>query len=575
MGAKKERMIMNITELILKKPFQIRNADEFADQNILQVFVDPTNGVAGPFDYGNEIIKGQMGTGKTMYLRANYIYYLSTLVQQMIAQDDIVLPLYIKLSDYQHLKDPKQIYNRIIIRIISELLATREKLHSASELVKLHTGIKNNIFGLWINIPSQKRIIENLNKLTSEEYIEQVSSELSNKGTIGNKFISACGSYDKREFLELKKKVEPQLTDVVEAYEMLLRPINARILILFDEVGSIDKCFFEECGGSSYFETLMNQLRTLDFVRTKIAIYPHTFADVLTETRYGNIVLLEDDIYSNDGYNLFLNKALSITEKYLSSAAASEVKIEDLFDVTKEHTDLFEQLIYASDGNMRRLVQLLDSTLNECYKRCKAMERANITDVLAAIKNQALQMKSLYYGEDLDFLQNLTTACKKRSAYRFRFPNKSPLLLKYTNKSLEFNIIKVRELGTGRRGTTYWFDYAYCIYADIPTHYQFNSERIARTRSRKEGDWIATITKITDELLLQANLPGKIDGKITYLNSDRTAGFISDDRKDDYFFMQQFVIESDRKIRLTNGKAVRFIPVKLDKSLTAREIEIL
>lgn len=44
--------MMNISELILKKPFQVRNADEFADQNILEIFVDPTSGVAGPLDYG-------------------------------------------------------------------------------------------------------------------------------------------------------------------------------------------------------------------------------------------------------------------------------------------------------------------------------------------------------------------------------------------------------------------------------------------------------------------------------------------------------------------------------------------
>jgi len=568
-------MIMDITDVILKRPFQVRNADEFEDQSILQVFVDPTDGVAGPYDYGNEIIKGQMGTGKTMYLRANYINYLTTLVPQMIAQDDIILPLYIKLSDYQNLKDPQKIYSNIILRVISELLSTSERLRSASELMKLHTGYKNNIYGLWVNTLSQKRVIENLNKMTSEEYIEKISTELTSKGTIGYKFVSACRSYGTEKYLELKKKIEPQISDVVDAYEMLLRPINAKILILFDEVGSIDKCFFEECHGSSHFEILMNQLRTLDFLRTKIAIYPNTFADVLTETRYGDIVLLEDDIYSKDGYNLFLNKAISITEKYLSCANESEIKIEDLFDVTKEDMDLLEQLIYASGGNMRRFVQLMDSTLNECYIRCKATERVNIADVMASIKNQASQMKKLYNGEDLAFLQNITTVCKKRSAYRFRFPNKSPLLLKYTNKSLEFNVIKIQENGAGRRGTTYCFDYSYCIYEDIPTHYQFNSVRIARTRSRKEGDWITTITKLDDELLIQANLPGKIDGKITHLNSERTAGVISDGEIDEYIFIQQFVIESDRKAKLTTGKTVRFIPIKLDETLMAREIEIL
>lgn len=64
---------------------------------------------------------------------------------------------------------------------------------------------------------------------------------------------------------------------------------------------------------------------------------------------------------------------------------------------------MLEQIIYASDGNMRRLVQLLDATLNECYKRCEGKERAVLADALAAIKNQARQMEQLYFGTDLDF----------------------------------------------------------------------------------------------------------------------------------------------------------------------------
>lgn len=564
-----------MVDVVLSRPFQIRNADEFSDQSVLEVFVDPTVGVAGPFDYGNEIIKGKMGTGKTMYLRANYIYFLSILVPQIIEQNSIILPIYIKLSDYQNLKSADEIYNKILIRLIQEVLATCDRLQSAEELVKLHKGIRNNIFGVWFNHVSQKPIIDKLNKITAEEYIEQVSAELSTTGTLGNNFVKACGSFGKKDFTEIKKKDKPQISDVISAYETLLRPINAQLLILFDEVGSIDKCFFEEHGNTSYFETLMNQLRTLDFVRTKIAIYPHTFADILTETRYGDIVLLEDDIYTTDGYEAFLSKTISVAEKYLSVAANEIVDVEDVFDVSKDNMQLFEQIIYATDGNMRRLVQLLDSTFNECYKRCRANNRANIFDVISAIKKQAFQMKALYHGEDLNFLNTLTNICKKRSAYRFRFPNKSPILLKYTNKSSEYNILKIKEVGSGRRGTTYWFDYSYCLYADIPTHYQFNSERIARSRSKDEGVWITTITKITDELLIQANLPGKIDGNISYLNSERTAGFISDGVKDDYFFTSAFVIDSDKRTLLTNGRKVRFFPIAVDKSMTAREIELL
>lgn len=566
----------DITKLILSRPFQTRNADEFQDENILELFVDPTSGVAGPFDYCNEIIKGKMGTGKTMYLRANYIYYLSILVPQMIDRSDLTLPLYIKLSDFQNLVEPEKIYNEILIRLIHEIVNTCEKLQSANELVKLHEGMKNNVFGMWFNRISKQPVIDRLNKLTADEYTQQVKSEFSTEGTIGNNFLRACGNYGKTNLLELRKRDTPQISDFVSAYELLLRPINCKVLILFDEVGSINKSFFEEQhGAASYFETIMNQLRTLDFVRTKIAIYPHTFADILTETRYGDVVALEDDINSTVGFDAFLHKTVSIAEKYLSSAAGTAISIESAFDVNKDNMQMLEQIIYAADGNMRRLVQLLDATFNECFKRCNAKEPANIIDANTAIKSQAAQMERLYYGADLDFLHTLTNVCKKRTAYRFQFPYKSPMLLKYTNRSSEYNILKIKELGSGRRGTNYWFDYSYCVYADIPTHYQYNSARIARTRSKNEGEWITTVTRITDELILQANLPGKIDGIINYLNAERTAGFISDGERDDYFFTTGYVIQSDRGTQLTNGRKVRFVPIMMEKSRTAREIELL
>lgn len=184
----------------------------------------------------------------------------------------------------------------------------------------------------------------------------------------------------------------------------------------------------------------MNQFRTLDFARTKIAIYPHTFADVLTETRYGDIVDLESDIFDSNGYQEFLTKTISLSEKYLSNIAGESVAVEEVFDVSKDNMRFFEQIIYASAGNMRRLVHLLDYALNECYKRCLGKERVNIIDANAAIKSQARTMKSLYHGDDLDFLNTLTDICKKRTAYKFKFPNKSPILLKYTNKSAEYRV---------------------------------------------------------------------------------------------------------------------------------------
>lgn len=365
---------MNIAQVILSLPFKTRNADEFVDENILSLFVDPTDGVAGPFDYRNEIIKGKMGTGKTMYLRANYIYHLAILVPQMIERKPLILPLYLKLSDFQNLHEPGKIYDQIIIRLIQEILNTCEKLQSANELVNLHNGFQNNVVGMWFNRVSQNAIVEKLNEITAEEYTRQVSTELSTQGTVGHNFLTACTQYGKTNFIELKKKEEPQIADFVFAYETLLRQIDCKLLILLDEVGSIDKSFFEEHGGASFFETLMNQLRTLDFVRTKIAVYPHTFADVLTETRYGDVILLEDDIYSPDGYKAFLNKTISIVEKYVGVVASDFESIESLFAVDKSNMQMLECFVLLFNGicQRRKSAQHSKSTCNCLATRAAA-----------------------------------------------------------------------------------------------------------------------------------------------------------------------------------------------------------
>ena len=105
----------NLKQIYLSRPFKTRNADEYDLSSILDLFVDPTDGVTGPFDFSNSIIKGKMGSGKTMYLRANYAYYLYTLVPTLLEEEPIILPVYIRLSDFQNIIDPEQLYYALIV----------------------------------------------------------------------------------------------------------------------------------------------------------------------------------------------------------------------------------------------------------------------------------------------------------------------------------------------------------------------------------------------------------------------------------------------------------------------------
>ena len=47
-----------LENIYMARPFKIRNADEYDLENILDLFIDPTDGLVGPFEFSNSIIRG-------------------------------------------------------------------------------------------------------------------------------------------------------------------------------------------------------------------------------------------------------------------------------------------------------------------------------------------------------------------------------------------------------------------------------------------------------------------------------------------------------------------------------------
>ena len=563
-----------LEEIYLSRPFKTRNADEFDLENI---FIDPTEGLIGPFDFSNSIIKGKMGSGKTMYLRANYAYYLYTLVPCLLDDSPIVLPVYIKLSDFQNVRDPEQIYYSIIIKIIEEIVGVCIHLRDADELARLHKGA-NTISGLWSTEKVLGSILLKLQKYTCDEYVERITSSFSARGSITAKFLDTYADYSRNKVTEIKRSDKPSFQNIVDACNQLIAPFNGKLLLLFDEVGSINKKFFNgTTGNDSYFETLMNQLRTLPFVRTKLAVYPNSYSDILRETRYGDIVALEQDITFDDlQYNAFFSKTVSLIERYIEKAVGDKISSELIFDVSVDNQILIEHLINASEGNMRRLVYLLDSSMNEAYSRNSGKGKITVNDVLAALKKQGSTMESQHNNKSLILLENLVKVCKNRSTYKFTFANKSDMIGKFTSLSSEYNIINVVQHGKGRQSTIYSFDYAYCIYKDIPTHYIKGTGKIEKSRSRTTGEPIKRIAQLSDELIQQASIPGKIEGTISFLNDKKSSGFIKGEDGKEYFFSRNNIIKSDRDTVFYVDTKIRFIASKLNNdTLLANEIEIL
>lgn len=558
------------------RPFRMRNADEFDLSKVLDLFVDPTLSLHNPFDYENVIVKGRMGTGKTMYLRANYAFYLYNMVPSIMEQLSIVLPIYIRLSDFQHKTNPEETYKAIIIRIIEEITNVYIYLQDAQKMADIHNGVCKLPFSVLKYDKRLHSVYEQLSRLSCQEYRERIQSETEGKVGLFSEFIEGSIRASKLVELDITKKSDPSISDVHKAFSSLLKDKDSKILILFDEAGSMNKSFFCEKEGASYFEILMNQLRTADYIRTKIAVYPGSYSDILTETRYGDTYFLSENIMSEDGYNNFFHKAIVLIEKYVSVVADNEdFAVEDIFENMEPTGNItIEQLINASAGNMRRFVQLLDQAMLCAYEVSKGKQKITIDNAIEALTLHGKAMEDLFNALDKEFLDTIVQACKSRQAYRFKFPNKAPILYKYTTKSEEAkaNILNVIELGTGRRSTTYEFDYTYCVYKGLSTHFLNGTERIDRQRSRQYGTWIQRVTTLSDELLEHASSPGKIEGEVTFVKNHK--GFITGEDNKEYYCSYDFVIEVDRGKKFIHGKRVRFYPLSIGDSLLATDIEI-
>ncbi len=360
---------------------------------------------------------------------------------------------------------------------------------------------------------------------------------------------------------------------------MLLKDTDGKILILIDEAGSLDRQFFKDDNNDSFFEIFMNQLRTANFIRTKIAVYPNSYSDILTETRYGDIVQLEEDINSRESYLNFRQKVESIILNYLNfdfygTDEDEKISVESLFDCNENKMgDSIEQLINGSSGNYRRLIHLLDQAMNEAFIVNKGLEKVKIEDAISALNNHCQSILTLFSAPEKEFIHSIAKVCKNRSTYRFKFPNNGQILFKYLTKSQEYNILNILESGSGRKGTTYSFDYSYCIHQDLTTHLIVGSEKIDKDRSYFNGDWVTRNVTIDDELIRQAEMPGKIKGKFDFINND--SGFIKDDNGNQYFFRMDYIVETDKNKHKNLGKEIIFYPWKSGDILIATEIEII
>ena len=192
--------------------------------------------------------------------------------------------------------------------------------------------------------------------------------------------------------------------------------------------------------------------------------------------------------------------------RYLGTVSVDKTMPTSIVDILGEadpknpSDDALEQLIYASDGSSRRLLNLMDRCLN---LRVTRQENGPLSkmDVLLVIKEMANNLLTGYSTTEREIAASIATACKRQSTFRFRMPNQSAILRALYQSREELNIIRLIEPKAGSRGSIYEFAYPYCIAMDIQTHYLRDTARLCITRDRNAGDWITKITTIEKDSL--------------------------------------------------------------------------
>ena len=99
-----------------------------------------------------------------------------------------------------------------------------------------------------------------------------------------------------------------------------------------------------------------------------------------------------------------------------------------------------------------------------------------------------------------------------------------------------------------------------------------STDKIDKTRSRRSGILIRRIAQLSDELIVQSDIVGKIIGEITYVAEDGSSGFAKCDNV--YIVNEEIIDNAKKKFRL--GQKVKFSVIQIsEKTKMGYAIELL
>lgn len=451
---------------ISSNPFNYSNAEKISANNIIELFVSSEGRNKSAVRLiGDSIIRGSRGSGKTMLLR--YLEIFGNLV-----------------------------FNNNV----------REKKVSDSFPVMINLSNIHN--SEWRKNP--RALIESSEQLIFDSII--IALERKSKELHSSEFRGALVRL-KQQLSYLSKSDGSAIWKIGYAVNESMSSYFRHILLLIDEVAPVfPKEFFSD--KENGFIRWMNSIRNSGPFFTRIAVYPNDVSDILNEERFGIIVNLDYDVKNSDDYVSFRDYCTQLVNKYLkivSLNSFSPVKISDIITIFDNNPDdSLEQLIYASDGSSRRFMSLMDKCITTpYYQKGQAFSKE---DILKIIKDFSSNLLASYDVSDKELAQSIAKVCRKQVTYRFRVPGLSSLITPLFAKNEELNIVKLTEVGAGRRGTSYEFSYAYCILMDIQTHYIKDTRKVCNSRDSITGEWINQITTINKSQIDYLNTEHRIEG---------------------------------------------------------------
>lgn len=571
-------------------PFPFLTADKYSEEQILSLFEIDRASTIRAFSSENSIIEGSYGTGKTMLLKAIYAFYYSRMIVDIAeTKKAVVVPVYIKFSDLPH--GSEDLYKELILHIYKRILDTRFEIMNFLEDSNWFTKFKN-----WLQRFTNSGIFfedKRYSQLSAETVTERVNEIFKSAGAVGFNWLKQLKvAYETKYETEILKKPSPGILDIENLFESYFSSICKHLLLLIDEVDMLPTSAFSKSSSRNYsvYETILNHLKNSQPILYKVAVYPGSESSKQVEgSRIGTRIKLGFNVKDREDFSAARDFFYRILKSYLSFCAKQDVDPKNFFHIEfsdspaqysrrikrvdkQDYGDALEQLVFGSNGIVRRFIKLAGDSMFEVIKRKNSDFTVSKSDIFEAMKNFGKELIDRLQENERALLDLIAFFCIQKNVFRYRVPGSEEVFYKLHDRTKQDNVLYPipDQLASGSTNI-FEFDYCYCLYRKIPTHFYLNAEKVSRSRSLVNGKWITTAADIPKNTI---NLDAKLDGEIKKYNHHGGWGFISYLENKDLFFHRINVIPlRDKEIK--QGAKVSFKIGKNDKGECAIDIEVM